>query len=88
MPRLYPAHDRWAAFLPKPELCAQSTNASASTPNAQDAMICALNYARVRDGLKALPVSPLLRRILAARGVGEILAANDVECLEVGGTFR
>jgi uncharacterized protein YkwD len=61
-PRLYPAHDRWAAFLPKPELCAQSTNASASSADAQDAMICALNYARVRDGLKALPVSPLLQR--------------------------
>ncbi len=62
MPRLYPAHDRWAAFLPKQELCAQSTNASASTANAQDAMICALNFARMRDGLKALPVSPLLQR--------------------------
>jgi uncharacterized protein YkwD len=61
-PQLYPAHDRWAAFLPKPSLCAQSTNASASTAVAQAAMICALNYARVRDGLKALQVSPLLQR--------------------------
>jgi uncharacterized protein YkwD len=60
--RLYPAHDRWAAFLPKPELCAQSTNPSASNADAQAAMICALNYARAQDGLKALPVSPLLQR--------------------------
>jgi uncharacterized protein YkwD len=61
-PPLYPAHDHWRAFLPKPGLCAQSTNPSASTADAQAAMICALNYARVRDGLKALPVSPLLQR--------------------------
>jgi uncharacterized protein YkwD len=61
-PRLYPGHDRWAGFLPPAKLCAQSTNASASTADAQAAMICALNYARVRDGLKALPVSPLLDR--------------------------
>src|SRR5437870_2594274 len=61
-PQLYPAHDRWAAFLPKPKLCGDSTNASASTSDAQAAMICALNYARVRDGLKALSVSPLLQR--------------------------
>jgi uncharacterized protein YkwD len=60
--RLYPTHDRWAAFLPNPVLCAQSTNASASTADAQAAMICALNYARARDGLKALPVSALLQR--------------------------
>jgi uncharacterized protein YkwD len=61
-PRLYPAHDRWARFLPKPAACPGSANASATTAEAQAAMICALNYARVVDGLKALPVSPLLQR--------------------------
>jgi uncharacterized protein YkwD len=75
-PRLYPAHDRWAAFLPKPELCAQSTNASASTGDAQAAMICALNYARVRDGLKAMPVSPLLQRS-ARRKALDIIRCQD-----------
>ena len=62
VPPLYPARDRWRAFLPKPGLCAQATNASASTADAQGAMICALNYARIRDGLRALPVSVLLQR--------------------------
>jgi uncharacterized protein YkwD len=60
--QLYPAHDRWATFLPRPSACPGSTNASAATAEAQAAMICALNYARVRDRLKALPVSPLLQR--------------------------
>jgi uncharacterized protein YkwD len=59
---LYPAHDRWSAFLPRPQACPGSTNAAASTTEAEQAMICALNYARVRDGLRALPVSPLLQR--------------------------
>jgi uncharacterized protein YkwD len=74
--RLYPAHDRWDAFLPKPELCAQSTNASASTADAQGAMICALNYARVRDGLKALPVSPLLERSARLKAL-DIIRCQD-----------
>lgn len=61
-PQLYPANDPWGAFLPAPEICPGSTDASASTPAAEGAMICALNYARVRDGLSALPVSSLLQR--------------------------
>src|SRR4051794_27428588 len=74
--QLYPAHDRWAAFLPKPELCAQSTNASASTTDAQAAMICSLNFARVRDGLKALAVSPLLQRSARLKAL-DIIRCHD-----------
>jgi uncharacterized protein YkwD len=76
MPPLYPAHDHWRAFLPKPGLCAQSTNVSASTATAQTAMICALNYARVRDGLKALPVSPLLQRSARLKAL-DIIQCKD-----------
>lgn len=58
----YPAHDRWRSFLPSPDFCAGSTSASVSPSVAEHAMICVLNFARVRDGLKPLPVSPLLQR--------------------------
>ena len=58
----YPLRDRWAGFLPKPQACPESTDASPSPGAAQPAMICVLNYARSRDGLRALPVSPLLQR--------------------------
>jgi uncharacterized protein YkwD len=73
---LYPTHDRWAAFLPNPDLCAQSTNASAPTADAQAAMICALNYARARDGLKALSVSPLLQRSARLKAL-DIIRCQD-----------
>jgi len=76
VPPLYPARDRWRAFLPKPDLCAQATNASASTADAQAAMICALDYARVRDGLKALPVSPLLQRSARLKAL-DIIRCQD-----------
>jgi uncharacterized protein YkwD len=74
--QLYPAHDRWAAFLPKPEACPGSANASASTGEAEQAMICALNYARVRDGLTALPVSPLLQRSARLKAL-DIVRCHD-----------
>jgi uncharacterized protein YkwD len=74
--RLYPAHDRWGVFLPKPEACAGSTNASASTTAAEAAMICALNYARVRNGLGALPVSPLLQQSARLKAL-DIIRCED-----------
>jgi uncharacterized protein YkwD len=75
-PRLYPVHDRWAAFLPKPGACAGSTNAAASTRDAQAAMICALNHARLRDGLTALPVSPVLQRSARLKAL-DIIRCQD-----------
>src|SRR5689334_10792152 len=69
MPRtsveLYPANDPWAAYLPAPNACAQSTSASAAPVTAEGSMICVLNYARVRAGLTPLRVSPLLNRSAA-----------------------
>jgi len=59
---LYPSPDHWAAFLPKPRACPGGTRDSAPPPEAERAMICELNYARTRDGLRPLPVSPLLDR--------------------------
>lgn len=60
--KLYPAHDAWATYLPTPNACAGSTNASAAPVTANRAMICVLNYARVRAGLTPLRVSLLLNR--------------------------
>jgi uncharacterized protein YkwD len=74
--QLYPPNDRWGAFLPAPETCPGSTDASASTAAAEDAMICALNYARVRDGLSALPVSPLLQRSARLKAL-DIIRCQD-----------
>jgi uncharacterized protein YkwD len=59
---LYPLHDDWASFLPKPGACLGGTNPTAPPAEAEGAMICALNHARLHDGLRALPVSPLLNR--------------------------
>jgi len=59
---LYPSPDHWAAFLPRPAACPGSTSSSASAARAERAMICDLNYARMHDGLRPLPVSPLLDR--------------------------
>jgi uncharacterized protein YkwD len=59
---LYPLHDRWSSFLPKAGACPGGTNAAAPVAEAERAMICALNHARMHDGLKALAVSPLLNR--------------------------
>jgi uncharacterized protein YkwD len=75
-PQLYPANDRWSAFLPAPETCPGSTDASASTAVAEGAMICALNYARVRDGLSALPVSPLLQQSARLKAL-DIIRCQD-----------
>ena len=69
--KLYPAQDAWAAYLPAPNACAESTNASAAPVTADAAMLCVLNYARGRAGLTPLRVSPLLNR--SAR-----LKANDI----------
>lgn len=60
--QLYPANDAWAAYLPAPSACAESTNASAVPVDAEAAMICVLNYARARAGLAPLRVAPLLNR--------------------------
>jgi uncharacterized protein YkwD len=74
--QLYPANDRWGTFLPAPETCPGSTDASASNAVAEGAMICALNYARVRDGLNALPVSPLLQRSARLKAL-DIIRCED-----------
>jgi uncharacterized protein YkwD len=59
---LYPLHDRWASFLAEPSACFGGTRAAAPTAQAERAMICELNHARIHDGLEPLRVSPLLDR--------------------------
>jgi uncharacterized protein YkwD len=75
-PQLYPANDPWGAFLPAPGTCPGSADPSAPTAAAEGAMICALNYARVRDGLSALPVSPLLQRSARLKAL-DIIRCQD-----------
>jgi uncharacterized protein YkwD len=72
--RLYPRNDAWAAYLPAPTTCADSTDPSASASTAEGAMICVLNYARVRAALPPLPLSPLLSRS------AELKAADIIYC--------
>jgi uncharacterized protein YkwD len=71
--RPYTPNYSWAAFLPKPSTCPGSTN-EPSEPRAESSMICVLNYARMREGLTALPVSAELQR--AAR----LKALDIVRC--------
>jgi uncharacterized protein YkwD len=71
---LYPPHDKWADVLPNPEACPGSTEASLSSVAAEQAMVCVLNYARVRAGLTALPVSPVLHRS------AELKALDIIRC--------
>ena len=72
----YPAHDRWGSFLPPRGSCSGSTKPPVSEPQATHAMICALNYARVREGLSALPVSPKLQR------ASRLKALDIIRCQE------
>jgi len=55
-------NDEWSSFLPSRSSCAGSTSEPASALAAEHAMVCVLNFARVRDGLRALPVSAKLNR--------------------------
>jgi uncharacterized protein YkwD len=58
----YPINDAWKGFLPSPSSCAGSTGEPSAAMSAEHSMICVLNFARTRDGLRALPVSPQLNR--------------------------
>jgi uncharacterized protein YkwD len=71
---LYPRNDPWAAYLPAPTACAESTNASAPATDAEGAMICVLDYARMRAALPPLPLSPLLNRS------AELKAGDIIRC--------
>ena len=74
--RLYPAHDAWASYLPAPNACAESTDASAAPVVAKRAMICVLNYARLRAGLTPLRISPLLNRSASLKAYDIIRCAQ------------
>jgi uncharacterized protein YkwD len=57
----YAPNDAWTEFLPPPSACPGSTADPTSELAAEEAMRCALNYARLKEGLSALPLSPQLR---------------------------
>jgi uncharacterized protein YkwD len=76
----YPIHDKWASFLPDSNACPDSTKISVSPSAAESAMVCVLNYARQRDGLRALPVSPLLARS------AELKALDIIRCQDFSHT--
>jgi uncharacterized protein YkwD len=60
--RPYPINDQWKGFLPSRSSCAGSTSDPSATTTTEHSMICVLNFARTRDGLRALPVSRELNR--------------------------
>lgn len=60
-PQPYAPNDAWAEFLPPQSACAGSTAEPVNESVAEQAMLCALNYARVKQGLHALSLSPRLR---------------------------
>jgi uncharacterized protein YkwD len=72
--RPYPRNDKWAGFLPSPSRCPGST--SEPSPNSGGSMICVLNYARMREGVRMLPASPQLQQ--AAR----LKALDIIRCQE------
>lgn len=74
--RPYPPNDNWARFLPKPSACPGSTAEPTSRRIAQQSMICVLNYARVREGLTALPVSPQLQKASRSKAL-DIVRCHD-----------
>ena len=76
----YSIHDKWGTFLPDPKACPDSTKTSVAPSAAEGAMICVLNYARERDGLPALPVSPLLTQS------AELKALDIIRCQDFSHT--
>jgi uncharacterized protein YkwD len=76
----YPIRDKWGSFLPDPKACPDSTRTSVTPSAAEGAMVCVLNYARQRDGLPALPVSPLLAR------APELKALDIIRCQDFSHT--
>ena len=57
----YPPNDAWAGFPPAPSTCPGSTADPTRQSASEQAMLCVLNYARLKQGLLALPLSPQLR---------------------------
>jgi uncharacterized protein YkwD len=72
----YPPNDAWAGFLPRPSSCAGSTSEPTTAPAAEQAMLCVLNYARVKQGLRALPLSPQLRAASRLKALDIIRCQN------------
>jgi uncharacterized protein YkwD len=72
----YPIKDQWAAFLTPPSSCPGSTAKPSDSAQAEQALICALNYARLHEGLRALPVSAQLRHASRLKAL-DIIRCQD-----------
>jgi len=72
----YAPNDAWTEFLPPPSTCSGSTADPSNELAAEEAMLCALNYARLKEGLSALPLSPQLRT------ASRLKALNIIHCQE------
>ena len=65
---LYPSDDPWRAYLAPESACPGGDTRSASVQAQQQTMICLVNWARQRRGLRPLPEQPLLSRTAALKG--------------------
>lgn len=74
--RPYPTNDAWARFLPSPSDCPGSTSAPSAETMAENSMICVLNYARMRQGVSALPVSSQLQQAARLKAL-DIIRCQD-----------
>jgi uncharacterized protein YkwD len=74
--RPYPRNDKWKRFLPSPSGCPGSTSEPSAGANSESSMICVLNYARMREGLNTLPVSPLLQQAARLKAL-DIIRCQD-----------
>jgi uncharacterized protein YkwD len=69
-------NDAWARFLPSPKDCPGSTTPPPPEAMAENSMICVLNYARLRQGLRALPVAPQLQQAARLKAL-DIIRCQD-----------
>lgn len=72
----YPWSDRWHPWLAGESACPRGGDASAPARIQMQVMLCLTNYARAREGLAPLVLSPLLNRSAAAKA-GDIVRCRE-----------
>ena len=64
---LYDVDDPWRAWLARENACPGGEDAKAAAPRHTRTMLCLINYARVREHLAALTLSPVLSAAARAK---------------------
>lgn len=73
-PRLYPRSERWAPWLASEAVCPRGEDSSAPQRVQVQVLLCLTNFARAREGLAPLRLSPVLSSAASAK------AADIVRC--------